>query len=231
MMKEALVHSAFFGSVISLTAYFIGVQAKKRFKVAAANPLLISIVLTIGVLCAFDIDYQTYYESAKMLNWLLTPATVCLAIPLYRQLRLLKNNLKAVLLGIAAGAFSGLVCVLLLALIFGLDHAQYVTLLPKSVTTAIGMGVAEELGGDPSIAAVVIILTGVLGNVFAERFLRWIGVKESVARGVAIGTSSHAIGTSRAMEMGEIEGGISSLSLVTAGLMTVIGASVFAQFM
>lgn len=230
-MKEVIVNSAFFGSVISLAAYFIGAQLKRRFKVALANPILIAIVLTIGVLLVFDIDYQAYYSSAKYLNWLLTPATVCLAVPLYQQLQLLKKNMKAILLGILAGVLASLGCVLVMAILFGLDHAQYVTLLPKSVTTAIGMGVAEELGGYPAIAAVVIILTGVLGNIFAESFLRLLGIKESVARGVAIGTSSHALGTAKALELGETEGAMSSLSLVVTGLMTVIGASVFAQFM
>ena len=230
-MKEVIVNSAFFGAVISLAAYFIGLRVKSRFKVAIANPLLIAIVLTIGALLIFDIDYQVYNASAKYLNWLLTPATVCLAIPLYQQLQLLKKNVRAILLGILAGVLTSLSCILAMALLFGLDHAQYVTLLPKSVTTAIGMGVAEELGGYPSIAAVVIILTGVLGNIFAESFLRLLGVKESVARGLAIGTSSHALGTTRALELGETEGAMSSLSLVVAGLMTVVGASVFAQFM
>lgn len=230
-MKEVIINSAFFGTVISLAAYFIGLRLKNRFKVAIANPILIAILLTIGVLLAFKIDYQVYYASAKYLNWLLTPATVCLAIPLYQQLQLLKRNVKAILLGILAGVLTSLSCVLVMALLFGLDHAQYVTLLPKSVTTAIGMDVVEELGGYSSIAAVVIILTGVLGNIFAEGFLRLVGVKESVARGLAIGTSAHALGTSRALELGETEGAMSSLSLVVSGLMTVVGASVFAQFM
>lgn len=230
-MKEVIVNSAFFGAVISLIAYYIGVLLKRRFKVALANPLLVAIVITIGVLLVLDIDYQSYYAGAKYLNWLLTPATVCLAIPLYQQLQLLKRNMKAILLGILAGVLTSLCCVLVMALLFGLDHAQYVTLLPKSVTTAIGMGVAEELGGYPSIAAVVIILTGVVGNIFAEGFLHLLRIRESVARGIAIGTSSHALGTTKALELGETEGAMSSLSLVVAGLMTVVGASVFAQFM
>lgn len=230
-MKEVIVNSTFFGAVISLAAYFIGVRVKNRFKVAIANPLLIAMALTAGVLLVFKIDYQVYNASAKYLNWLLTPATVCLAIPLYKRLQLLKKNMKAILLGILAGVLTSLSCVLVMALLFGLNHAQYVTLLPKSVTTAIGMGVAEELGGYPSIAAVIIILTGVLGNIFAESFLRLLGIKESVARGLAIGTSSHALGTAKALELGETEGAMSGLSLVVAGLMTVIGASIFGQFM
>lgn len=230
-MKQIITGSAFFGTFISLLAYYLGVQLKKRFRLTLFNPLLVSIVLVIAVLLVFDISYDAYYASAKFLNWMLTPATVCLAIPLYQQLRLLRSNWRAVLAGILAGSLTSMCCVLLMALLFRLDHAQYVTLLPKSVTTAIGMPLAQELGGHPSIAAVVIIITGVLGNIFAEGFLKLIGVRERVAKGVAIGTSSHAVGTSRAMEMGDTEGAMSSLSIVVAGLITVIGASVFAQFM
>lgn len=230
-MTRILANSAYFGAVISLAAYFIGTLLKKKLRVALANPLLIAILLTIGAIRLLKLDYQSYYSGAKYLSWLLTPATVSLAIPLYQQLRLLKQNLRAILLGILAGVLASLVCVLLMALAFGLDHATYATLLPKSVTTAIGMPVAEELGGYPAIAAVVIILTGVLGNIFAEGFLKLLRIREPVARGIAIGTSSHALGTSRAMELGETEGAMSSLSIVVAGLMTVIGASVFAQFM
>ena len=134
------------------------------------------------------------------------------------------------MLGIVAGVLASLCCVLLMSLAFGLDHAQYATLLPKSVTSAIGMGIAEKLGGYPAIATVVIIITGVIGNIFAEGFLKLIGITEKVAKGVAIGTSTHAVGTSRAMEMGETEGAMSSLSIVVAGLITVVGASLFAGF-
>lgn len=230
-MKQLLTDSAFFGAFLSLLAYYIGTRLKARFKLAIFNPLLVAIALVIAVLLVFDIDYSAYYASAKYLNWLLTPATVCLAIPLHQQLRLLRNNLKAVLAGILAGTLASMGCVLAMALFFRMDHAQYVTLLPKSVTTAIGMPLAQKLGGDASIAAVVIIITGVLGNIFAEGFLKLIGVKERIAKGVAIGTASHAVGTSRAMEMGDVEGAMSSLSIVVAGLITVIGASVFAQFL
>lgn len=229
-MKEAIVNSAFFGAFISVLAYIAGIRLRRRTGLRLANPLLIAILLTIGALTAMRIDYDSYYASAKYLNWLLTPATVSLAIPLYQQLKLLRDNLKAILLGVFAGVLASLSCVLSLSLLFGLDHAQYVTLLPKSVTTAIGVAVAEELGGYASIAAVVIILTGVLGNMFAEGYLRLLGVREPVARGIAIGAASHAIGTSRAMEMGETEGAMSSLAIVVTGLMTVVGASIFAQF-
>jgi len=229
-MNEIISSSAFFGVFISLFAYYIGTLLKKKFRLTIFNPLLVAIVLIIVFLKVFHIDYASYHASAKYLSYLLTPATVCLAIPLYQQLHLLRGNIKAILLGILSGVLTSLMCVFLMALLFGLDHAQYVTLLPKSVTTAIGMPVAQQLGGYPAIASAIIIITGVLGNMFAEGFLRLLGVKEPVARGIAIGTSTHAIGTARAVEMGETEGAMSSLSIVVAGLMTVICASVFAQF-
>ena len=164
--------------------------------------------------------------------WLLCsviPALVCVLVRRWQLATAFEGDLALHVKGAPASVV--LSCVLVMALLFGLNHAQYVTLLPKSVTTAIGMGVAEELGGYPSIAAVSIALTGVVGNIFAESFLRLLCIKESVARGVAIGTSAHALGTTKALELGETEGAMSSLSLVVAGLMTVIGASVFAQFM
>lgn len=230
-MKEIITQSAYFGVFISLAAYFVGLYLRNRLKKRFLNPLLIAIILVISLLLAFDIEYEVYNASAKYLSWLLTPCTVCLAIPLYQQLHRLKGNVMAVLLGITAGVLASLSCVLLLSLIFGLDHSAYVTLLPKSVTTAIGMPLAQQLGGDPSIAAVVIIITGVLGNIFAEGFLKLIRVTHPIARGIAIGNSAHALGTARALEMGEVEGAMSGLAIVVTGLITVIGASIFAQFM
>ena len=230
-MSEILSGSAFFGVLISLLAYFVGDRLRRKFKLAILNPLLISIVLTIAVLCLLGVDYESYNAGAKYLSWLLTPATVCLAIPLYEQLSLLKSNWRAILAGILAGVLASMGCVLVLALLFGLDHAQYVTLLPKSVTTAIGMGLVEEMGGYPSIAAAVIIVTGVLGNIFAEGFLKLVRIEERVAKGVAIGSASHAIGTTRAMELGETEGAMSSLSIAVAGLITVVLMQVFAQLL
>ena len=161
----------------------------------------------------------------------MTPATVCLAIPLYQQISLLKKNLLAVVLGIVSGVLASLGGVLVMALAFGLNHEQYVTLLPKSITTAIGMGVADELGGITTITVAVIIVTGVLGNVIGEMVCKIFHIEEPIAVGLALGTSAHAIGTSKALELGEIEGAMSSLSIAVAGLLTVILASVFANFL
>ena len=158
-------------------------------------------------------------------------ATVCLAVPLYQQLELLRKNLKAVAGGITAGVLASLASVFVLAKLFSLTHEQYVTLLPKSITTAIGMGVSEELGGITTITVAVIIITGILGNVIAEFVCRLFRIEEPIAKGLALGTASHAIGTAKAMELGEVEGAMSSLAIAVAGLMTAVGASFFANLM
>ena len=228
-MQNMLIESVFFGAMISLAAYEIGLLLKKKFKLAVLNPLLIGTICVMAILSLLDVEYSQYNESASYISYLLTPATVCLAVPLYRQLTLLKNNIKAVAGGIASGVLASLVSVFLLARLFGLDHEQYVTLLPKSITTAIGLGLSEELGGIPTITVAVIIVTGILGNMIAEFIYKLFHIEEPVAKGLALGTASHAIGTAKAMEMGEIEGAMSSLAIAVAGLVTVIGASLFAN--
>lgn len=228
-MNNIVLSSATIGVVISLLAYQLGVLLKNKTKKAIFNPLLISIALVIVFLLVFDIEYDSYNQSAKYLSYLLTPATVSLAIPLYQQLDLLKKHVTAVIIGITSGVLTSLLSVLLMSLLFGLTHAEYVTLLPKSITTAIGMGISEELGGYPTITVAVIIVTGIFGNMFAEGFCKLFRIKHPISKGLAIGTSSHAMGTSRAIEIGQIEGAMSSLSIVVAGLMTVVLASFFAM--
>lgn len=230
-MNEVFETSAFAGVTISLLAYMLGNYLKNKCKLGILNPLLISIAATILVLVIGHVDYKVYNEGAKYLSWFLTPATVCLAIPLYEQLTLLKNNFKAVTAGIVSGVLTNLITIWVLAVIMNLSHKEYVTLLPKSITTAIGMGVSEELGGYVTITVAVIVITGVLGNILAEPVCRIFRITEPIAKGVAIGTSSHAVGTAKAMEMGEIEGAMSSLSIAVAGLLTVIGTSIFACFL
>ena len=223
--------STFFGVFLSLLAYVIGMWVKKKLRWSIFNPLLIAILLVMGVLLVFGIDYETYYNGAKYLSYFLTPATICLAIPLYEKLQVLKHNWRAILAGILSGVLATLFGVLCIALLFSLDHSQYVTLLPKSITTAIGIGVSEELGGLPTITVAVIILSGIFGNMFGEVLCRWFRITDPVARGIAIGSASHAIGTARAIELGQVEGAMSSLSIAVSGLITVVGASVFAQFL
>ncbi|MFR1723431.1 LrgB family protein [Emergencia timonensis] len=229
-MNSFLQDSVFFGVAVSIIAYEAGTLLKKKFKTAIFNPLLIAVAATIVLLILCGIDYDSYYEGAKYLSYLLTPATVCLAIPMYEQMELLKKNWKAVMAGILSGVLTSLICILAMAAVFSLSHETYVTLLPKSITVAIGMGVSEELGGYVTITVAVILITGILGNMIGEGVCRLFRIKEPIARGVAIGTASHAIGTARAMEMGEVEGAMSSLSIAVAGLLTVAFASVFSFF-
>ncbi len=230
-IKEVICNSVYFGVVISILGYVIGLAIRKKFRKGFLNPLLISVIFVIAVLLILNIDYESYNQGAKYISYFLTPATVCLAIPLYQQLEMLKKNLKAVLIGISAGVLSSLGSVLGLSYLFHLTHIQYVTLLPKSITTAIGIGVSDELGGITTITVAVIIVTGVLGNVIAESICKLFRIKEPVAVGLAIGTSSHAVGTAKALELGEIQGAMSSLSIVVSGLLTVISASIFAQLL
>ena len=230
-MKEFLTNSVFFGAVISFLGYEAGLILKKRLKLAIFNPLLIAVICVMGVLVIFQVDYESYDEGGKYISYLLTPATVCLAVPLYEQLGLLKKNFKAVAVGILSGTLASMFSVFLLSLLFGFSHEQYVTLLPKSITTAIGMGVSQELGGIVTITVAVIVITGVLGAILAELVFKIFRIQEPVARGLALGTSAHAIGTSKAMELGMVEGAMSSLAIAVAGLLTVVGASFFAELL
>lgn len=219
--------SVFAGVFATLAAYFIGLKIKQKTGLSLLNPLLVAIILMMGFICALGVPYSVYSAGTKLISSLLTPATICLAVPLYEQFALLKKHPFAILAGISSGVATSLLCVFALSLLFGLDHASYVTLLPKSITTAIGMSVSQELGGYVSITVAVILMTGILGNMIAQTVCRVFRITEPIAKGIAIGTSSHAIGTSKAMEIGQIEGAMSSLSIVVSGILTVAGASLF----
>ncbi len=229
-MKEMICNSPFFGITISLVGYVLGTYIKKKYNNALLNPLLLSVLFVIGILCIFHIDYSDYSEGASFLSLLLTPATICLAIPMYEKIKLLRQNRVAIIAGIVSGSFACLISVLLFATLFRFNHTQYVTLLPKSVTAAIGMNISEELGGISSITIAAIIISGITGNVAAEILFKLAKIEEPVAKGVAIGTASHVIGTAKAMELGHTEEAISSLSIVVAGLVTVLGAILFSGF-
>lgn len=229
-MNELLKDSVFFGTVISIACYELGILIRKKWKLAILNPLLISIAIIIFILVTFRIDFEMYENGAKYLSFFLTPATVALAVPLYEQIEPLRRNWKAIMAGIVSGALTSAVCVLLMSVLFGLDHRQYVTLLPKSITTAIGMGLSEEMGGIVTITVAVIVVTGVIGNMFAELICRLFRITDPVAKGIAIGSAAHAMGTARAMELGEVEGAMSSLSIAVSGLCTVVVALIFSRF-
>lgn len=227
-MAEFFSESMFFGAVISILAYALGVAIQKRWKYAIFNPMLIAIVAIILFLTVMGIDYETYNKSAEYVTYFLTPATVCFAIPLYEQYERLKKNWRALLAGTLAGVLSSMLSIFLLSMLFGLAHEQYVSLLPKSITTAIGIALSGELGGIPTLTVAAIMVTGIFGNICARSLCRLFRIKEPAAVGLAIGAAAHAIGTVRAREIGEEEGAISSLSIVVCGLLTVVAASFFA---
>ena len=228
-MSEFLKTSAFFGAALSLGAYGVGVIMKRKFRLAVFNPLLISAAIIIAVLSVFKIDYDTFNNGAKYVSWLLTPATVALAVPLCKQVELLKKNAAALAAGIASGVLTSAASIAVMALLFHFSHEEYVTFLPKSITTAIGIGVSEELGGYTSLTAASIVITGILGNAAAETVFKIFGIREPIAKGIALGTASHAIGTAKAAELGETEGAMSSLAIILSGILTVAGAMIFSE--
>ena len=219
--------SVFFGLMLSLGAYGVGILLKKKLKLAIFNPLLVAAVLIVAFLSVAKIDYETFNNGAKYISYLLTPATVALAIPLYRQFHLLKKNAAALMIGIASGVLSSFLSIMAIAILFQFSHEEYVTFFLKSITTAIGMGISEELGGYVSITAASIIVTGILGNIIAEFVFRLFKIHEPIAKGIALGSSSHAIGTAKAMELGETEGAMSSLAIILSGILTVLGVMIF----
>ncbi len=228
-MSNFLSNSIFFGVLLCLLSYQAGVILRQKTKIAAFNPLLISIIIVIFVLVIFHIKFKDFYNGSKYISYLLTPATVALAIPLYSKLTLLKDNFKAIMSGLIAGVLTSLISILVMSILFHLKHEYYVSMLPKSITTAIGIGVSEELGGISTITTAVIIVTGVFGNVSADIVYKIFNITNPIAKGIGLGSSAHAIGTSKALEMGETEGAMSSLSIAVAGIITVIFASFFAK--
>lgn len=228
-MSDFLSTSAYFGVLISLAAYGLGALLRKKLKCPLINPLLTAIILTIPTVLLLNIDLESYENTTSFLSWLLTPATVALAVPLYEQFELLKKNAAAIIAGVVSGVISSLASVLGLAVLFGFSHEEYVTFLPKSITTAIGIAVSEENGGIVPITVGVIVITGVIGNMLGELLLKLFRITDPIAKGIALGSSAHVMGTSRAMEIGEIEGAMSSLSVVVSGIITVAAAAVFAN--
>lgn len=227
-MADFLDTSAAWGAVLTIGAFGLGTAVNRKTGRAWCNPLLLGSLLVILLLSVLKLPYQAYQASAAPISWLLLPATVSLAIPLFEKWALLRKNAPAILAGILAGVLTSLGCAVMLAWAFQLEYAQAVTLLPKSVTTAIGMDVADTLGGIPSLAGAVIILTGIAGNLIAPQVCGLLRVADPLAKGVAIGTASHAVGTAKALEMGETEGAMSSLAIAVAGVLTALLAPVFA---
>ena len=208
--------------VLTLFSYQLGVLCQKKFKLSLFNPILIGMIVVILSLKVTGLSTKTYQEGVKLLSWLMTPATVCLAIPMYEQVQTLRKNLKAILAGVAAGALGCLTTLLVFSLILCFDRNLTVSMLPKGVTAAIGVSLTELFGGTPSITTLGICVTGIGGNMFGKTFCKWFGITDEIAQGVAFGTGSHVIGTAKANEISPLCGAVSSLSLVVAGLMTAL---------
>ena len=221
--EKIMMDSSYLYVLVTFIAYEIGLIVKKK---TGLNALLVAILLVGAFVLVLGIDVSTYQAKTTYISYFLTPATICLAIPLYEQMELLKKNLKAILIGIISGVITSLSSITILSLLFKLSHQELVSLLPKSITTAIGMGVSEELGGLVSLTVGAIIMTGVLGAVIAPFVLKLFHITHPIAKGIGIGSAAHAIGTSKAMELGEVEGAMSSLSIVISGLLTVILAPI-----
>ena len=223
-MNDYIAFSAYFGAALTLLVYLLAHRIGAKPHHPLANPMLICLVIMLILLLVLDIDYDAYNQSAQYITYLLTPATACLALPLYRQIQKLREYPLAIVAGIVTGVAVNALCVLAVALIFRLSKADFVTLLPKSVTGAVGMPLANELGGTGGITMAAISVTGLLGNILGPQILRLFHVTDRVAQGVALGCGSHAFGTVRALEMGEVEGAMASLSLVITALLTVVVA-------
>ena len=214
--------SPYFGIGLSVIAFGIGVKLNQKFKTPFCNPLIISIVLVSAVLLIFKIPYEDYNKGGEIINMFLAPATACLAVAVYTKLQILKQYWLPILVGCAAGSAASMGSVYLLCRLFGLEKNLTVSLLPKSVTTPIAVSIAEPAGGMVPITVVAVIFTGILGGIFAPLLIRLFRVTDPVAAGLAIGASSHAVGTSKAIELGEIEGAMSGLAIGICGIITVL---------
>lgn len=216
-----LTNNIFFGIVISLLAFEGGLYLSRKTKLSLFNPLLIAILSVIAFLIVFNIDFEKYNNGAQFINMFLGPATVILAVPLYKQINLLKENFIPIFIGILIGSFVGIVSVVLLCFMFGLENVITISLLAKSVTTPIGIEITNQLGGLVPITVLAIVISGIVGAVVGPLICKLFKIRNEIAVGIAIGTASHALGTTKALELGETQGAMSSLSIGIAGLITV----------
>ncbi|MBE6071425.1 MAG: LrgB family protein [Clostridium butyricum] len=219
---EMITNNLLFALVLSLASFEIGIYINRKTKFSLLNPLLIGIIITITFLMVFNIDYETYDNGGKFINMFLGPATVVLAVPLYKQLNLLKKNAKAIFIGIFFGTVIGIVSIICISHLVGLDDTIIKSLAPKSVTTPIGISISEQIDGIVPITVLAIVATGIIGAVIGPTVCKICRIEDEVAVGIAIGTASHAVGTSKAIELGEVQGAMSSLSIGIAGIMTVV---------
>ena len=221
-MADFLESISLFPVLLTLGTYQFGLWCQKKARHALCNPLLIATILSIAVLAATGFDPKVYQTGTAGISWLLTPATVCLAVPLYEQLKVLKKHLPAILAGVVSGVVTSLLSIFLLCRLFRLEDVVTISLLPKSITTAIALALTEQSGGISALTTFAIVITGILGNLSGSAFCKLMKLTDPVAQGVGFGTASHVIGTSRAMEVDPLTGAVSSLSLAVAGILTAI---------
>ncbi|WP_245859759.1 LrgB family protein [Methanosarcina spelaei] len=218
------INMPLFGILLSLIAFQAGTLLYKKTQLSILNPLLVASVLVMVFLLIFGINYETYNLGGNYITFFLGPATVVLAVPLYKKIRLLKSNALPILAGITAGCIAGISSILALSSLLGLDDTISRSLAPKSVTTPIGIEISRQIGGLPAITVAAIVFTGIIGAILGPFICRCFRIKDKVAVGVAIGTASHALGTTRAIELGETEGAMSGLAIGIAGLITIFRA-------
>jgi predicted murein hydrolase (TIGR00659 family) len=218
---DEFLNTPLFGILLSLAAFQIGILLYKKTRSSIFNPLLVGFILVILFLLYFGIDFETYNVGGDYISFFLGPATVVLAVPLYQKIQLLKRDAFPIIAGISAGCIAGISSILIFSGFFGLDETITNSLVPKSVTTPIGIEISKQIGGLPAITVAAIIVTGIIGAVFGPSICRCFRIKDSVAVGIAIGTAAHALGTTRAIELGETEGAMSGLAIGIAGLITV----------
>ena len=207
---------------MTLIAFLAGQKLQKKFRSPLLNPILISVILVLIFLSFTGLPVADYKAGMGTLSWLLTPATICLAVPMYEQFQILKKNLPMILAGVAAGAVSCLIMVAGFGILMHFETILTVSLMPKSITTAIGVALSEMMGGMPGVTTAAIVFTGIFASIMGPAFCRLFRLTDEVARGVAFGTAGHVIGTSKANELSPLTGAVSSLSLVVAGLMTAL---------
>ena len=219
---QEIMSSPFFGIWLSIAAFWIGVKLQKKTGLVICNPLIIAIVLVSGTLLLLKIPYESYEAGGSVINMFLAPATACLAVSIYTKASLLKENWIPVVTGAVCGSLASMGSVFLMCRLFSLDEAMPVSLKPKSVTTPIAVSISEGHGGMVPITVVAVIFTGILGSVLAPGLIRLFRVKDPVTAGIAIGACSHAVGTSKALELGETEGAMSGLAIGICGILTVL---------
>ena len=221
-MIEAMLSSPFFGMALCLVTYLIGKWVQNKTGWLFANPLLIAVAISITVLVALDIPYENFAKGADVINWMLGPVTVLLALGIYNQRTVLKQYFLPVLLGCLAGSATSIISVLTLCRVLGVDAAVTASIMPKSCTTPIAISIAESHGGVAGIAAACVMIAGLTGALCVPLFSKWFGITDAVAQGLATGACSHALGTSKAREMGEIQGAMSSIAIGICGLISVL---------